>query len=143
MKKLKNIFALLLATDAVFGQSTITSGASSDNAPNAPVNTIRIPGKDIYVAYADESSRMSYGLAKSVSESKGKGWRLPTAGELLIIYQYKDMLGNFKREYYWALDQNPENGRFFNVKFSSGKVADENVGEKNSVRCIWCSDSKY
>lgn len=134
---------LFFAAGLAVGQTTQPNGSSGDKDPNAPPNCIKIPGKDLYVSYADESSRMNYGMAKSVCESKGKGWHLPTVGELLIVYQYKDMLGNFKREYYWAVDQNPENGRFLNVKFSNGKVADENFGENNSVRCVWCPDSRY
>ena len=133
---------LFFVAGMAVAQTTDTNGANGDQGPAVPSNCIKIPGKDLYVSYFDESSRMNYGLAKSVCESKGKGWRLPTVGELLIVYQYKDMLGNFKPEYYWADSQNPENGRFFNIKFTNGKVADENFGEKNSVRCVWCPDSK-
>lgn len=134
---------LFFAAGMAVAQTTDTNGANREQDPTIPPNCIKIPGKDLYVSYSDESSRMNYGLAKSVCESKGKGWRLPTVGELLIVYQYKEMLGNFKPEYYWAVSQNPENGRFFNIKFTNGKVADENFGEKNSVRCVWCPDSKY
>lgn len=116
-----------------FAQSA--DGESRD--PIAPENTIKIPGRDIYVNGMDEPSRMSWVAAKSVCECKGKGWRLPTIGELQTIYQYKDMFANFEREYYWAKEQNPRSGRYYNVKFTNGKIADEEVDERNKVRCVW------
>lgn len=105
--------------------------------PNAPENTVKIPGHEIYVNGHDEKSRMEYIVARRACECKGEGWRLPTIGELQIIYEYKNMFGNFKREYYWALDQNPYSGRYYNLSFGNGKVADEDVEENNKVRCVW------
>lgn len=105
--------------------------------PNAPENTIKIPGRDIYVNGMDEPKRMSWDAANSVCNCKGKGWRLPTIGELQTIYQYQGMFGNFSREYYWAKEMNKRSGRYYNVKFTNGKVADEEVDEKNRVRCVW------
>ena len=103
----------------------------------APGNTVKIPGHEIYVKGVDEQERMEYVVAKRACECKGEGWRLPTIGELQIIYEYKDMFHNFGRGYYWAYDQNPYSGRYYNMSFRNGKVADENVEERNRVRCIW------
>ena len=117
---------------------TFAQNYNSDKVdPNAPENTVKIPGYEIYVKGTDEKSRMEYIVAKRACDSKGEGWRLPTIGELQIMYEYKDMFGNFKREYYWAYDQNPYSGRHYNLNFGNGKVADEDVEEHNKVRCIW------
>ena len=98
---------------------------------------MKIPGFEIYVSGRDETSRLTWDAAKSTCACKGEGWRLPTIGELQAIYNYKDMFGNFSREYYWAYDQRMFSGRYYNLNFKNGKVADEEVDENNKVRCIW------
>ena len=105
--------------------------------PNAPKNTVKIPGREIYVNGSDEPSRMPWDVAKSTCACKGNGWRLPTIGELQTIYGYKDMFGNFSREYYWAYEQKMYSGRFYNLNFKNGRISDEEVNEDNKVRCIW------
>lgn len=110
---------------------------TEERNPNAPKNTFKIPGAEIYVSGSDEASRMPWDVAKSACACKGDGWRLPTIGELQIIYGYKDMFGNFSREYYWAYDQRMYSGRFYNLNFKNGRISDEEVGEDNKVRCIW------
>lgn len=110
---------------------------TEERNPNAPKNTFKIPGAEIYVSGSDEASRMPWDVAKSACACKGDGWRLPTIGELQIIYGYKDMFGNFSREYYWAYDQRMYSGRFYNLNFKNGRISDEEIGEDNKVRCIW------
>jgi len=113
------------------------SSDQEERDPNAPKNTIKIPGMEIYVSGSDEASRMPYDVAKSACACKGDGWRLPTIGELQAIYGYKDMFGNFSREYYWAYEQKMFSGRFYNLNFKNGRISDEEVNEDNKVRCVW------
>lgn len=122
----------------------ITLSFAQDNQqetrdPNAPKNTIKIPGTEIYVRGSDEAARMPYDVAKNACACKGDGWRLPTIEELKIIYDYNAMVGNFSREYYWAYDRKIYSGRFYNLNFKNGRISDEKVGENNKVRCIWSS----
>lgn len=133
---MKRISLVLIA---LFWIATSLAQSTNDEPynPNAPESTIKIPGREIYVNGTDEPSRMSWDVAKSVCACKGDGWRLPTIGELQTIYQYRDMLGNFSREYYWALELNKKSGRYYNLKFTNGKIADEEADERNKVRCVW------
>ena len=73
---------------------------------------------------------MDWIVAKSICACKGEGWRLPTIGELQVLYEYREMFGNFSREYYWAYDQNPYSGRYYNLNFLNGKVDDEILKKK-------------
>ena len=117
--------------------------------PNAPENTVKIPGTEIYVNRYDEKSPMQYRVAISSCACKGKGWRLPTIGELQVIYDHKEMFDNFSKDWYWALDHtesyhygesSPDYAvgyRFFNLNFKNGRINDEEEDETNKVRCIW------
>jgi len=132
----KSVFSFVVVmcfVSCAFSQSS----DQEERNPNAPKNTIKIPDIEIYVSVNDEVSRMPYDVAKSACACKGNGWRLPTIGELQAIYGYKDMFGNFSREYYWASDQKMFTGRFYNLNFKNGRIADEEMDEDNKVRCIW------
>ena len=133
MKKFFTIIALLLTVSISFAQND----NSKDNEVDPPANTVKIPGYEIYAKGIDEGSRMDWIVAKRACECKGEGWRLPTIGELKALYEYRDMFGNFSREYYWAYDQNPYTGKYYNLNFRNGRVADETVEENNKVRCVW------
>jgi len=134
MKKIISVFFLMFCLiSLVFSQND----NQEQRDPNAPKNTVKIPGREIYVNGSDEPSRMPWDVAKSACACKGDGWRLPTIGELQTIYGFKDMFGNFSREYYWAYDQKMYSGRFYNLNFKNGRISDEEVNEDNKVRCIW------
>ena len=136
MKKFSLVLLTLLTT--LWGLQGFAQSADNDpRDPNAPANAFKIPGRDIYVSGMDEPSRMTWDVAKSVCACKGSGWRLPTIGELQTIYQYRDMFGNFSREYYWAIDQKMYTGRFYNLNFKNGRISDEENNEDNKVRCVW------
>ncbi len=131
MKKSLLSIALFATVLVSFAQS------SNGNEVDPPGNTVKIPGYELYVKGIDENNRMDWIVAKRTCECKGEGWRLPTIGELQVLYEYKDMFDNFSREYYWAYDQNPYNGRYYNLSFRNGRVSDEVVDENNKVRCVW------
>lgn len=135
--KSKVIFCCLVMVLCLAPQTFSQNSDTEERNPNAPKNTFKIPGTEIYVSGSDEASRMPWDVAKSACACKGDGWRLPTIGELQIIYGYKDMFGNFSREYYWAYDQKMYSGRFYNLNFKNGRISDEEVDEDNKVRCIW------
>ena len=92
--RMKKFSLVLMTLLTMLWVSTCFAQSADDEPrdPNAPENTIKIPGRDIYVNGMDEPKRMSWDAANSVCNCKGKGWRLPTIGESQTIYQYQDML---------------------------------------------------
>lgn len=138
MKRKSTILRILLTIIVFLSVVRLCTAQNNElRDPNAPANTIKIPGRDVYVNGMDEPSRMPWRTAKIACECKGKGWRLPTIGELETIYQYKGLFGDFSQTYYWSMDQDVFSGKYYNMKFSNGKIADEEKGEYNKVRCVW------
>ena len=50
----------------------------------------------------DFPSAMEWTDAKEACEALGDGWRLPTKGELNILYQNKDKIGGFSNKNFWS-----------------------------------------
>ena len=133
MKRFLLSMALIITVSMSFAQSD----SSKENEVDPPANTVKIPGYELYAKGMDEGSRMDWLVAKRTCECKGEGWRLPTIGELKVLYDYRDMFENFSKEYYWASDQNPYNGKYYNLSFLNGRADVENIKERNKVRCVW------
>ena len=64
-------------------------------------------------------------------------WRLPTKSELLILYNNKNLIGNFKNDYYWSSTTNGSNCAYA-VNFSDGNVYYSLYSKSYSyyVRCV-------
>ena len=45
---------------------------------------------------------MNWQDAKKACEDLGSGWRLPSKGELLILYKNMDKIGGFADDGYWS-----------------------------------------
>ena len=59
--------------------------------------------KEIMVeVYPNNLGRMDWDEAVKVCGELGDGWRLPTKSELNYLYENKDKIGGFKKEYYWS-----------------------------------------
>jgi hypothetical protein len=43
----------------------------------------------------------------------GEGWRLPTRGELLLMYENKDVVGGFANNFYWSSMELDSNGAWY------------------------------
>ena len=59
----------------------------------------------------------------------GKGWRLPTRIELLIIYINKDDIGNFETNYYWSSTQSDNSIAWLQYFFNG----DQDITNKKSL----------
>lgn len=134
MKKIFSVaFLMFCVISLVFSQND----NQEQRDPNAPKNTVKIPGREIYVNKVDEVTRMPWDVAKSACACLGSGWRLPTIVELQTMYGYKELIGNFKKGYYWAYDQKINSDKYYNLNFKNGKIDDEDIDENNRVRCVW------
>ena len=71
------------------------------SSPNDIIGTpIKID--NLEVAQYNFPKAMKWGEAKKVCEVLGKGWRLPTKFELNTLYQNKDIILGFAKNYYWS-----------------------------------------
>ena len=55
-----------------------------------------------FLVHPTELGKMTWEEAKKACASLGKGWRLPTRVELLLMYENKDVVGGFANNYYWS-----------------------------------------
>jgi hypothetical protein len=55
-----------------------------------------------FLVHPTELGKMTWEEAKKACASLGKGWRLPTRVELLLMYENKDVVGDFANSYYWS-----------------------------------------
>lgn len=108
-----------------------------------PQGTIQLPGTDVFVAEYDEMGEFKWSEAVSKCQSKGYGWRLPTAQELVRIMQNRasgkqpqGLFRNFEGGWYWS--STPDGREYSNVS-SGGWVSGEKPNHKNAVRCVWCN----
>jgi hypothetical protein len=56
----------------------------------------------IEIAQFDLPDEVTWYNAKRECKELGKGWRLPTKGELEKIYNNRDLIGNFVSTNYWS-----------------------------------------
>jgi len=81
---------------------------------NLITNSIII--NDIEVQKLDLPNRMTWAEAKAACSILGPRWRLPTRGELKLLYQNTEKIGGLKinsNEYYWGInDSNVEDWRW-------------------------------
>jgi hypothetical protein len=87
------------------------------------------------VKKADEKGSFNWKEAKSLCESYGEGWRLPTKDELKCLYTNKDNVGGFLRDWYWSSDRVGQ----FNIwvqSFSNGKQFGYSNSNSAKVRCV-------
>jgi hypothetical protein len=142
---LKNIFLIL-----ILFASTIVVGQPVDTA----LIIKKIIGKpikigDLLVAQNDMPFEMNFDKANIACNELGKGWRLPTFTELLLMYKNKDKIGGFMGDVYWSsshfltTDQFTT-GRLWIINFFDNieRVSDKNYNEwsrwnlKNHVRAV-------
>jgi hypothetical protein len=63
------------------------------------------------------------------------GWRLPTKGELNILYLNKDKIGGFANSFYWSSTEVDNNYAWFQ-NFSNGDQGTNSKGHASSVRHV-------
>lgn len=91
------------------------------------LGTLGIAVQKIDVGSGDWSSMKS--LCENSTVGGYTDWRLPTIDELASLYELKDKIGNFKKDWYWSEKQS---GSYHEqIHFSNGKQ-DFNVGVGNA-----------
>lgn len=97
-----------------------------------------VPAKigNLEIADNDFPGSWSLTVATRACAKLGEGWRLPTKGELDIIYASRRELGGFKEELYWYNDAAVKDSYgFFNFKDGeTGYVDEKGTGRIRAVR---------
>ena len=70
-------------------------GAPVEKPRLLKIGNLDIPSNDF-------QNRMNWQDAKKACEDLGSGWRLPSKGELLILYKNMDKIGGFADDGYWS-----------------------------------------
>jgi hypothetical protein len=82
-----------------------------------------------FLVHPTELGKMTWEEAKKACASLGKGWRLPTRVELLLMYENKDVVGGFANNYYWSSTEYDFNLAWLQ-DFSNGF---QNYNDKNNT----------
>ena len=77
----------------------MSMGQSVDSASIIGKSIIR---GNLEIAQNDFPKVMNWNDAKLACAALGKGWRLPTKFELNTLYQNKDIILGFAKNYYWS-----------------------------------------
>ena len=112
--------------------------AQNDNANvQPPQGAISVPGTtNLYTTPYDEVSRMLRPAAVSACSCKGDGWRLPTLGELQIMYSHRFEM-DFGEGWYWTGEKVRGEFLFYDLHFKNGKVRESSYNKEDFVRCVW------
>jgi hypothetical protein len=85
--------------------------------------TIKVALMDVFDDMYENGGEMSWELANIACASLGPGWRLPTFGELSLMYEilHEKGKGNFKNAFYWSSTQDGINN-VVRIDFTNGDV---------------------
>ena len=115
MKKVSTLILILGSFFGLFAQNDETS-------VQPPQGVVAVPGTaDLYTTPYDEVSRMLRPAAVSACGCKGEGWRLPTLGELQIMYSHRYEM-DFADGWYWTGEKVRGEFRFYDLNFKNGKI---------------------
>ena len=98
---------------------------------NHPSYSSSIIGKpirigDIEVAYNHFPNELMWNDAVKACTDLGNGWRLPTKDELNFLYENKDKIGGFAKEFYWSSAE-LNNSNVWMQAFVHGYQTTENI----------------
>ena len=130
MKRISILVMILWGIQGMFAQN--------DNANvQPPQGAVLVPGTaDLYTTPYDEVSKMQRNAAVSACGCKGDGWRLPTLGELQIMYSHRYEM-DFGEGWYWTGEKVRGEFRFYDLNFKNGKVREAPYNKEDFVRCVW------
>ena len=132
MKKVSTLILILGSFFGLFAQNDETS-------VQPPQGVVAVPGTaDLYTTPYDEVSRMLRPAAVSACGCKGEGWRLPTLGELQIMYSHRYEM-DFADGWYWTGEKVRGEFRFYDLNFKNGKIRAASYNKEDFVRCVWSS----
>jgi hypothetical protein len=88
-----------------------------------------------FLVHPTELGKMTWEEAKKACASLGKGWRLPTRVELLLMYENKDVVGGFADNYYWSSTE-ANNYTAWIQYFGNGVQYNYNKDNEDNVRAV-------
>ena len=109
-----------------------------DGVEYAPVEKkapVAILYKSHFEVYPTDLGEMNYEEAIKACAKLGKGWRLPTRLELLLIYENKEGIGGFANDYYWSSSEY-DNIFAWYQNFINGYQFHNNKNDTGYVRAI-------
>lgn len=131
---MKKIF--LLAISFAFFATNLTA-QNNNTTVTAPNGAVLVPGtQQLYTTSSDEVSKMMRSAAVSACITHGEGWRLPTMGELQIMFSHRYEM-DFGEGRYWSGDKVRGELSFYALNFKNGKTMEERPDKEFFVRCVW------
>ncbi len=118
MKKILYLGIVLMFASC--GANESESESSTVNFTRREVSTIKIGNLEVMT---EDLGKMTWDEAKKACKNLGDGWRLPTKDELNLLYENKEKIGGFARDYYWSSTEYGFPSAWeqdFNFGFSSG-----------------------
>ena len=88
-----------------------------------------------FLVHPKELEEMTWEEAKKACASLGKGWRLPTRVELLLMYENKDIVGGFAINSYWSSTEYVSNYAWI-FSFNDGYANNYNKNNTYYVRAV-------
>lgn len=130
---MKKISILIITLCCVVGMRAQNNGTGIQ----PPQGAVLVPGTvDLYTTPYDEVSKMQRNAAVSACGCKGDGWRLPTLGELQIMYSHRFEM-DFGEGWYWTGEKVRGEFKFYDLNFKNGKVREAPYNKEDFVRCVW------
>jgi hypothetical protein len=94
----------------------------------------------VYAMPADATLAMTFNEAMQYADKLNahghEDWRLPSRGELNVLFNHRAAIGGFNPGVYWSVDQSYDD-RVYTQRFSDGYVDyDGHRDARMSVRCV-------
>jgi hypothetical protein len=104
-----------------------TIGNSSSSNSSVKIGNLEVMTKDL--------GEMEWDDAMKACAALGDGWRLPTKEEFNILYQNKDKIGGFDKNYYWSsAEYDDGSARYF--YFGNGNASHSSKYTTYYVRAV-------
>jgi hypothetical protein len=119
---------------------------NKQNKNNTSSSKTLIIGKSKFIgkleiAEFDFPEKMRFEEAKKACKSLGEGWRLPTIGELNILYHYKDKISGFLGFCYWSSTLHVSNPQYMEAQIFSSEGGQAYEGKQ--VVASHLSDAEF
>jgi hypothetical protein len=88
-----------------------------------------------FEVHPKELGAMNWEEANTECALLGEGWRLPTRGELLLMYENKTVVGGFANNYYWSSTESDFSYAWY-FTFDLGSADNLNKGNTSYVRAV-------
>ena len=129
MKKILFLIVILLLYCDLYSQNNSTQKILP--------KVVLVPNTEqLYVTEYTEESKMYRNAAVEACACKGDGWRLPTLGELQIMYSHKYEM-DFAEGTYWTGEKVRGKFEFYALNFKNGNIRKADYDNLFFVRCVY------